>query len=135
MAQNISVPDIGDFKDVEVIEVLVKPGDKVNKNDPLGLYSSDQYVVSRELENETTLGLDFQWWWNMRKYKKKDIPAKQFSDVKIKDRNAGNYGWPGPEKTVKYWVELENGWAVGMHEPKRGKAEFPMYEMPTEDVA
>jgi len=24
MAQNISVPDIGDFKDVEVIEVLVK---------------------------------------------------------------------------------------------------------------
>ena len=35
MAQNISVPDIGDFKDVEVIEVLVKPGDKVNKNDPI----------------------------------------------------------------------------------------------------
>ena len=33
--QNISVPDIGDFKDVEVIEVLVKPGDKVNKNDPI----------------------------------------------------------------------------------------------------
>tara|TARA_B100001027_G_C16219687_1_gene309181 strand:- start:50 stop:385 length:336 start_codon:yes stop_codon:yes gene_type:complete len=106
---------------------------KVNKNDPLGLYSSDQYVVSRELENETTLGLDFQWWWNMRKYKKKDIPAKQFSDVKIKDRHAGNYGWPGPEKTVKYWVELENGWAVGMHEVKRGKAEFPMYEMPKEE--
>jgi hypothetical protein len=24
MAQNISVPDIGDFKEVEVIEVLVK---------------------------------------------------------------------------------------------------------------
>ena len=31
MAQNISVPDIGDFKDVEVIEVLVKPGDQVKK--------------------------------------------------------------------------------------------------------
>ena len=28
MAQNISVPDIGDFKDVEVIEILVKPGDQ-----------------------------------------------------------------------------------------------------------
>ena len=68
-----------------------------------------------------------------RKYKKKDIPAKQFSDVKIKQRNAGNYGWPGPEKTVKYWVELVNGYAVGMHEPKRGKAEFPMYEMPKEE--
>ena len=32
MAQNISVPDIGDFKEVEVIEVLVKPGDHINKN-------------------------------------------------------------------------------------------------------
>ena len=24
MAQNISVPDIGDFKDVEIIEILIK---------------------------------------------------------------------------------------------------------------
>ena len=37
MAQNISVPDIGDFKDVEVIEVLVKHGDQINKNDPIVL--------------------------------------------------------------------------------------------------
>ena len=33
MVKNISVPDIGDFKDVEIIEVLVKPGDQVKKND------------------------------------------------------------------------------------------------------
>ena len=42
MAQNISVPDIGDFKDVEVIEVLVKPGDAVNKNDPIVTIESDK---------------------------------------------------------------------------------------------
>ena len=42
MAQNISVPDIGDFKDVEVIEVLVKPGDSVNKNDPIVTIESDK---------------------------------------------------------------------------------------------
>ena len=42
MAQNISVPDIGDFKDVEVIEVLVKPGDKINKNDPVVTIESDK---------------------------------------------------------------------------------------------
>ena len=35
MAQNISVPDIGDFKDVEVIEVLVKPGDQVVAGDAI----------------------------------------------------------------------------------------------------
>ena len=45
MAQNISVPDIGDFKDVEVIEVLVKPGDKVNKNDPIVTIESDKSSV------------------------------------------------------------------------------------------
>ena len=45
MAQNISVPDIGDFKDVEVIEVLVKPGDLVNKNDPIITIESDKSSV------------------------------------------------------------------------------------------
>ena len=29
----ITVPDMGDFKDVEVIEVLVKEGQTINKND------------------------------------------------------------------------------------------------------
>ncbi len=31
MAKNIAVPDIGDFKDVEIIQVLVKPGHKIKK--------------------------------------------------------------------------------------------------------
>jgi pyruvate dehydrogenase E2 component (dihydrolipoamide acetyltransferase) len=33
--QPLTVPDIGDFKDVEVIEVYVKPGDEVQVDDPL----------------------------------------------------------------------------------------------------
>ena len=45
MAQNISVPDIGDFKDVEVIEVLVKPGDQIKKNDPIVTIESDKSSV------------------------------------------------------------------------------------------
>ena len=45
MAQNISVPDIGDFKDVEVIEVLIKPGDQINKNDPIVTIESDKSSV------------------------------------------------------------------------------------------
>lgn len=35
MATEIKVPDIGDFKDVEVIEVLVKAGDKIEVEAPL----------------------------------------------------------------------------------------------------
>jgi pyruvate dehydrogenase E2 component (dihydrolipoamide acetyltransferase) len=35
MAQDITVPDLGDFKDVEVIDVLVKAGDKIEVDTPL----------------------------------------------------------------------------------------------------
>jgi len=35
MAQDIHVPDIGDFKDVEVIDVLVKVGDRIEVDTPL----------------------------------------------------------------------------------------------------
>jgi pyruvate dehydrogenase E2 component (dihydrolipoamide acetyltransferase) len=35
MSQDIQVPDIGDFKNVEVIDVLVKPGDTVEIDTPL----------------------------------------------------------------------------------------------------
>ncbi|MFC4314945.1 dihydrolipoyllysine-residue acetyltransferase [Steroidobacter flavus] len=35
MATDIKVPDLGDFKDVEVIDVLVKPGDAVEVDTPL----------------------------------------------------------------------------------------------------
>ena len=41
----VKVPDIGDFKDVEVIEVLVKPGDSVKKEDPLVTLESDKATM------------------------------------------------------------------------------------------
>jgi pyruvate dehydrogenase E2 component (dihydrolipoamide acetyltransferase) len=40
--REIHVPDIGDFKDLPVIEVLVKPGDKVAFDDPLLTLESDK---------------------------------------------------------------------------------------------
>ena len=45
MAQNISVPDIGDFESVEIIEVLVKAGDTIKKNDPIVTLESDKSSV------------------------------------------------------------------------------------------
>ncbi|TVR58254.1 MAG: biotin/lipoyl-binding protein, partial [Candidatus Competibacteraceae bacterium] len=38
----IKVPDIGDFKGVEVIEVLVKPGDALALEDPMIMLESDK---------------------------------------------------------------------------------------------
>ena len=38
----VKVPDIGDFKDVEVIELLVKPGDTVKKEQSLITVESDK---------------------------------------------------------------------------------------------
>ena len=33
MVNKVIVPDIGDFENVEIIEILVKSGDKIKKND------------------------------------------------------------------------------------------------------
>ena len=41
----IKVPNIGDFKDVEVIEVLVSEGKNLQKNDPLITIESDKSSV------------------------------------------------------------------------------------------
>src|SRR6476660_6225992 len=41
----VKVPDIGDFKEVEVIEVLVKPGDTVTKEQSLISLESDKATM------------------------------------------------------------------------------------------
>jgi len=45
MASKITVPDIGDFENVEIIEVLTKPGAIVKKNDPIVTLESDKSSV------------------------------------------------------------------------------------------
>jgi pyruvate dehydrogenase E2 component (dihydrolipoamide acetyltransferase) len=47
----VKVPDIGDFSDVPVIEVLVKPGDRIKKNDSLVTLESDK--ASMEVPSST----------------------------------------------------------------------------------
>ena len=42
---DIKVPDIGDFKDVEVVEVMVKPGDKIRVDDPLVAIESEKATM------------------------------------------------------------------------------------------
>lgn len=42
---DVRVPDIGDFKDVPVIEVLVAPGDAIKKEDPLVTLESEKATM------------------------------------------------------------------------------------------
>ena len=42
---DVKVPDIGDFQDIPVIEVLVKPGDEVSPEDPLVTLESDKATM------------------------------------------------------------------------------------------
>ncbi|MEO7336447.1 MAG: biotin/lipoyl-containing protein, partial [Caldimonas sp.] len=44
-AIDVKVPDIGDFHDIPVIEVLVKPGDTVHKDDALLTLESDKATL------------------------------------------------------------------------------------------
>ena len=45
MINKIIVPDIGDFENVEIIEILVKSGDKIKKNDSIVTLESDKSSV------------------------------------------------------------------------------------------
>jgi pyruvate dehydrogenase E2 component (dihydrolipoamide acetyltransferase) len=41
----VKVPDIGDFKDIPVIEIMVKPGDRIKAEDPLVSLESDKATM------------------------------------------------------------------------------------------
>ena len=45
MAAKIIVPNIGDFENVEIIEILTKPGVTIKKNDPIVTLESDKSSV------------------------------------------------------------------------------------------
>src|ERR1700744_1771976 len=44
-SQSITVPDIGDFEDVPIIEILVSVGDTVSAEDPLVTLESDKATM------------------------------------------------------------------------------------------
>src|SRR5512139_3208486 len=44
-ALEVHVPDIGDFKDIPIIEVLVRPGDTIKADDPLVTLESDKATM------------------------------------------------------------------------------------------
>ncbi len=45
MVSKVIVPDIGDFENVEIIEILVKSGDKIKTNESIVTLESDKSSV------------------------------------------------------------------------------------------
>lgn len=61
-----------------------------------------------------------------------DARARKLAAVEVKvEHGEFSKRWPGREKHVGYWVELENGYAVGFNEnPGRGWS-FPVCKVPS----
>ena len=55
MSNKITVPDIGDFESVEIIEILVKKGDQIKKNDSIVTLESDKSSVEVPSTDEGTV--------------------------------------------------------------------------------
>jgi pyruvate dehydrogenase E1 component len=55
MSEKLLVPDIGDFEKVEIIELLVKAGDKIKLNDPVVTVESDKSSVEIPSNIEGTI--------------------------------------------------------------------------------
>ncbi len=55
MAIEVKVPDIGDFKDVPVIEIHVKPGDTIKAEDPLLTLESDKATMDVPADRDGTV--------------------------------------------------------------------------------
>ncbi len=53
--KEIKVPNIGEFKDVEIIEVLIEKGQKIKKNDPLITIESDKSSVEIPSSDDGTV--------------------------------------------------------------------------------
>ena len=66
-----------------------------------------------------------------------DIKAYEFRDVAVvceralalEDDGIAFKSWPGTHKNVTYWVELENGYAVGFNENVCVGWSFPVVKL------
>src|SRR6516165_8969750 len=56
MAKEIRLPDIGDFKEVPIIEILVAPGQSVRKDEPILTLESDKATMDVPAPEDGLIG-------------------------------------------------------------------------------
>ena len=109
----ILVPDMGDFKDVEIIEVLVKEGQKIKKNDSLITLESDKSSVEVPSTHEGIIEKI-----NLKvgnKVNKGDLILNLRSESKSEEKKQ-------PEKEIKIEKKVE----IKKEEPNKQKEIIPV---------
>ena len=109
----ILVPDMGDFKDVEIIEVLVKEGQKIKKNDSLITLESDKSSVEVPSTHEGIIEKI-----NLKvgnKVNKGDLILNLRSESKSEEKKQ-------PEKEIKIEKKVE----IKKEEPNKKKEVIPV---------
>ena len=82
--KTLLVPDIGDFKNVPVIEILVRPGDAIRIEDALLTLESDKATIDVPSAASGIVG-------QIRAKARHTVLAGTAKLVKRDDRKAGNY--------------------------------------------
>ena len=85
MTEKLLVPDIGEFDSVEIVEILVKPGDKIKRNDSIVTLESDKSSV--------------------------EVPSTEEGVIEsIKELDPMNTIPVYPDGEIRYAIEVNRGW-------------------------
>ena len=79
----VVVPDIGDFKEVEVIEILVKPGDAVAKEQSLITLESDKATMGAAPSSIVSTWLRFAVSVGCSRFHRSTSRASRASSLKL----------------------------------------------------
>ena len=70
MIEKLLVPDIGDFENVEVIELLVKEGQEIKKNDPVVIKEKKKSEPEKSIQRKKLKKTMYVTFWSLVMYKK-----------------------------------------------------------------
>src|ERR1043165_3182282 len=107
MCNEIRVPDIGDFKDVPIIEVHVQPGSQVNVDDPLISLESDKATMEVPASQAGTV----------KEIKVKVVAGVSMGDLIVVMEGAGAPAAPSKERITEAAAPSPGGGPPGYGSP------------------
>ena len=119
MKKDILVPDIGDFENVEIIEVLVKEGQKIQNNDSIVTLESDKSSVEVPSTEEGEVSKILVKVGDKVSKGDKLIEIQSASEKKQEPEKKEVKNLDIPKDTEKIIVDAEKSQRVGQEKRKR----------------